>query len=198
MLDDSCHMLSCERLIQPSNNARLSAFSHDNHMKLQTKSTFGNFAIEAEANVTDAQRDYLAGLGLLQVLQRSPASAAEKALAGYDKRPSGFKRDSIPFSEANAQTLADEMEKPISFGEDSGVEPIECSITVSEYVPSVADVKMTDERNAYARNASKLQALATKVGYAGALGDGTKENAPVEFLRAIRAWTNEQLKALEA
>jgi ubiquitin len=165
-------------------------------MKLQTKSTFGNFAIEAEAEVSEAQRDYLANLGLLQVLQRSPASAAEKALAGYDKRPSGFKRDSIPFSEANASTLTAEMEKPISFGEDSGVEPIECAVSVTEYVPSVADVKMTDERNAYARHgkAGDLPAFAAKVGYDGQLGDGTKEGAPVDFLRAIKRFTDEWLR----
>lgn len=167
-------------------------------MKLQTKSTFGNFAIEAEADVTAEQRDYLANLGLLQVLQRSPASAAEKALAGYDKRPSGFKRDSIPFSEANAETLTAEMEKPISFGEDSGVEPIECAVRVTEYVPTVADVKMTDERNAYARHgkAGDLPAFAKTVGYDGQVGDGVAENAPVEFLRAIRRYVNEQLKTL--
>jgi hypothetical protein len=165
-------------------------------MKLETKSTFGNFSIAAEAEVDDAQRDYLASLGLLQLLQRSPASAAEKAMAGYDKRPSGFKRDSIPFNTDNAAVLTQELEKPIKA--EDGIAPIECAVEVSEYVPAEADVKMNDERAAYARNGKQLEKLASKVGYEGALGDGTKENAPVEFLRAIRAWTKAQLAALEA
>jgi hypothetical protein len=191
---ESCHMLSRECPIQPSNQARLSCFSRDNHMKINTKSTFGNFSIEAEADVSDEQRDALASLGLLQVLQRSPASAAEKALAGYDKRPSGFKRDSIPFSEQNAETLEKALQAPISIAD--GVEDVECAVNVTEYVPTESDVKMPDERAAYARNAAQLPKLAAKVGYAGDVGDGSKENAPVEFLRAIRAWSKAQIAAL--
>jgi hypothetical protein len=191
----SCHMLSCECSIQSGNYAGLYYFSHDNHMKLNTKSTFGNFAIEAEADVDEAQRDILAGLGLLQVLQRSPASAAEKAMAGYDKRPSGFKRDSIPFNPANAEKLTEALEKPIEIAKDMS---ISCAVAVSEYVPTEADVKMPDERAAYARNAKAgtLDALAEKVGFDGEVGDGTAENAPVEFLRAIRAWSKAQVAAI--
>lgn len=182
------------QLFNPAITLDTSRCSMTNIMKLNTKSTFGNFAIEAEADVTDEQRDALANLGLLQVLQRSPASAAEKAMAGYDKRPSGFKRDSIPFSKDNAETLTGELEKPIEFAD--GIAAISCAIAVSEYVPTEADVKMTDERNAYARNAAKqsLPALAKKVGYAGELGSGAGADAPVDFLRAIRAWSKEQIK----
>lgn len=163
-------------------------------MKIETSSTFGNFSIVAEAEVSDKQRDALANLGLLQLLQRSPASSAEKAMAGYEKRPSGFKRDSIPFNEANAGTLTSEMQKPIKVGE--GVDDLKVSVVVSEYVPAVGEVKLTDERKAYARNAKKLPALAEKIGYAGEQGDGTEENAPVEFLRALRAWSKAQVAAL--
>lgn len=164
----------------------------DYHMKLNTKSTFGNFSIVVEAEVDEAQRDILAGLGLLQVLQRSPASAAEKKLAGYEKRPSGFKRDSILFTEENALTLANTMSEPIEIAEGVKITP---AITVSEYVPTEADVKMADERRAYARNGEKntLDKLAAKVGFAGEVGDGKSENAPVEFLRAIRAWAKAQV-----
>jgi hypothetical protein len=186
--------------IRATNEPASIPFASDTQMKLQTKSTFGNFAIEAEAEVSEAQRDYLANLGLLQVLQRSPASAAEKALAGYDKRPSGFKRDSIPFNEANAEKLIAAMEAPIEFKENGEevIPAISCSVVATEYVPSVADVKMTDERNAYARHgkAGDLQSFAKTVGYDGAVGDGVAENAPVEFLRAIRRYVNEQLKTL--
>lgn len=160
--------------------------------KLNTSSTFGNFAIVAEAEVDEAQRDILASLGLLQVLQRSPASAAEKKLAGYEKRPTGFKRDSIPFSEDNAETLALVMGEPIEIAE--GVK-ISANITVSEYVPTEADVKMADERSAYALHskAGNLEKWAKKIGFTGELGDGKAENAPVELLRAARAWVKAQL-----
>lgn len=73
---------------------------------LKVKSTFGNFKFAGEAEVTDEQLLILAGAGLLQLLQRSPATAAEKELAGYEKRPAGFKRTAIDFSEANAAVLA--------------------------------------------------------------------------------------------
>lgn len=166
-------------------------------MKINTKSTFGNFAIAASADVSDEQRDALAALGLLQVLQRSPASAAEKALAGYDKRPTGFKRDSIPFNDENAFTLQAEMEKPLEIGE--GIDKLSPAIEVSEYVPTEGKVLMTEERAAYERNASKLEAFAKKVGYNGTdLGDGTKDGAPVEFVRAIRAYSRKLLAELGA
>lgn len=165
-------------------------------MKLNTNSTFGNFAITAEAEVSDAQRDVLASYGLLQLLQRSPASAAEKAMAGYDKRPAGFKRDSIAFSEANAEKLTAELQKPIKV--EDGIADLNVEVVVTEYVPTESDVKMPDERAAYARNgkAGSLPALATKVGFAGEVGDGTTENAPVEFLRAIRAYAKAQVAGL--
>jgi hypothetical protein len=164
-------------------------------MKIQTKSTFGNFAIEAEVEATDSQRDALATLGLLQLLQRSPASAAEKALAGYDKRPEGFKRNSIEFTEANAATLTEAMEKPLAVGD--GVADLQATVVVSEYVPTVGEVKMTAEREAYARHAGDLEAFAKVVGYAGTdLGDGTKDGAPADFVRAIRKYSQDVVAGL--
>lgn len=150
----------------------------------------------AAVDVSPEQRDMLAGLGLLQVLQRSPASAAEKAMAGYDKRPAGFKRDSIPFNDDNALTLQGELEKPIEIGE--GIDKLTCEIAVSEYVPTEGNVKMTEERDAYARRTDDAgrKALAKLVSYSGELGDGTKENAPVEFIRAIRRYSQSIVKGL--
>ena len=81
-------------------------------MKIQTTWTFGNFVITAATTVETAEpvgpvAAALMEKGFLQLLQRVPASNAEKALAGYDKRPTGFKRDSIPYSEENAVALAE-------------------------------------------------------------------------------------------
>ena len=151
--------------------------------------------MEAETEVSQEQLEILGGFGLLQILQRSPMSKAEKALAGYEKRPAGFKRDSIPFNEENAGKLAKVLSEPIEIAEGNKVE---CVVNVTEYVPTEADVKMPDERAAYARNAKAdtLDALATKVGFDGEVGDGTAENAPVDFLRAIRAWSKAQVAAI--
>lgn len=81
-------------------------------MKIQTQWTFGNFVITAETNVETAEpvgpvAQALMEKGFLQLLQRVPASNAEKALAGYEKRPAGFKRDSIAYSEENALALTE-------------------------------------------------------------------------------------------
>lgn len=159
---------------------------------------FGNFEWLAEAEVSDEMVSLLAPLGALQIAQRSPSTAAEKQMAGYDKRPLKFQRGSIPFSEADAETLRKHLSK-LTFKVGEGDAARECQftadVTVSEYVPTEADVKMADERKAYARNGEKntLDKLAAKVGFAGEVGDGKSENAPVEFLRAIRAWAKAQV-----
>lgn len=74
---------------------------------LNCESTFGNFKWVASVEVTEEVALTLASKGLLQILQRSPASEAEKKLAGYEKRPKDFERKMIPFNEANAQTLGE-------------------------------------------------------------------------------------------
>jgi hypothetical protein len=81
-------------------------------MKIQTQWTFGNFVVTAETTVETAEpvgplAAALMEKGFLQLLQRVPASNAEKALAGYDKRPAGFKRDSIPYNAENVEELRD-------------------------------------------------------------------------------------------
>lgn len=56
--------------------------------------------------------------GFLQLLQRVPASKAEKALAGYDKRPAAFKRDSIAWSDENALKLVEAFGKEVEVEKD--------------------------------------------------------------------------------
>lgn len=172
-------------------------------MQIKYGSVFGNFAWSATADVSDELVSVLAPLGALQLAQRSPSTAAEKVLAGYEKRPKGFNRNTIPFSEVGAETLAKNLRTiRLETGRNEKDEPvyaeIKADVTVVEHVPSEADVKMPDERAAYARNAKAdtLDKLAEKVGFEGEVGDGTAENAPVEFLRAIRQWSRDQLKTL--
>src|SRR5215475_14095992 len=71
-------------------------------MKITTPNTnFGFFGWKASAEVSQAMLELLAGLGLLQILQRSPATEAEKKLANYEKRPKGFQRSSIEHNKTN-------------------------------------------------------------------------------------------------
>lgn len=94
-----------------------------NSMKIKTQWTFGNFSITAACNVDTAEpvgsvAQALMEKGFLQLLQRVPASNAEKALAGYDKRPAGFKRDSIVYSDANALALTEAFGTSVEVDKD--------------------------------------------------------------------------------
>lgn len=170
-------------------------------MQIKYGSVFGNYRWDASVEITPEQAALLAPLGALQVAQRSPSTAAEKEMAGYEKRPKGFTRTQIPFSTEGAEVLRKHqsvLEIPIGEDANGKVQTVKLNATVGveQYFGTEADVKMTDERNAYARNAEagKLEQLAKKVGYTGDLGDGAAVEAPVEFLRAIRAWSKEMVK----
>lgn len=157
----------------------------------------GNFAVSAEAEVNPDQFAILADAGLLQFTQRTPFSSAEKLMAGYDKRPAGFKRNSIDYTADNALTLESVLEKPIEIAD--GVTVTLSNISVAEYVPAVAEPKFASERAKYAKvgtDAAKLAKLAKAVSYTGELGDGTAANAPVAFLEAIKLEVKRQLALL--
>lgn len=164
---------------------------------IKCSSTFGNFSVALEAEVSEEQLAVLAGFGLLQLAQRSPASKAEKALAGYEKRPEGFKRESIAFSEANAKVLAGFMEDiKVEIGEKE--QPLAVAATIAEYVPTAAETKWKEEKAKIASKGgdeNKLRALAEAVGYdqpnAALL---TVDN--LEFCAAIRKWVREQVAGL--
>lgn len=170
------------------------------NITIEYGSVFGNFKWNAYAEIDAKLIPVLCALGALQVAQRTPSSAAEKELAGYDKRPVGFKRDSIPYSDDNADTLGSYFrEMKVEIGRDEKDAPIfavvNAEVTTAKYEGSTTDVVMKEERAAYARNAKgegkfkSLEALAVEVGYDGELGDGTAENAPVAFIRAIKDYS---------
>ena len=159
--------------------------------------TMGNFAVSAEGEVTDGQAEILSNFGALQVTQRVPFSNAEKRMAGYEKRPTGFKRNSIVYTEAQAAILESEVSKPIEIAD--GVTIQFAVVQVGEHIPNVVEVKYARERAKYASklaDAAKLQALADAVEYTGELGDGTSAGAPIPFLEAIKSWIEANLKAL--
>lgn len=89
---------------------------------------FGQFLVSAEADITPEQQAIIDQEGVLQVLQRVPASTAEKKLAeqgfcgkwetgkkGGLIRPKDFKRSSIEFSQETAEILA------AGFGKDAEI-----------------------------------------------------------------------------
>lgn len=71
--------------------------------------TFGNFDYDCVAQYDEAHETKLVEAGIVWVAQRKPSSRAEKALAGYEKRPTGFKRNSIAFTEENAAAFPQEF-----------------------------------------------------------------------------------------
>jgi len=110
--------------------------------QIEVSSSFGNIAYTARLDVSEAVEAALLKQGALRILQGKVSGQAEKELAGYDKRPAGYKRTDIPWSEANGQVLAKhykgveveigENEKGESIMEDLGV----TEVIVSEYVPT--------------------------------------------------------------
>lgn len=186
---------------------------HNTMHTLNVTSTFGNFRFTAEAEATDEQLIELGKAGLLQLLQRSPATAAEKELAGYgDKRPKEFKRNSIDFSEANAAILAKHLGKVVVEA-DSTVDAdgkevagaksdLMVLVEVAEHVPnSGAEPKYKAEKDFVklylGSNGGKLASgePRTATSFAGNRGieipegfDAAAWEDSTEFLTAVREW----------
>ena len=86
--------------------------SENKNMKTEITLVFGQFraTVAVSADIDGAGAGAILRLAATQVLQRSPASAAEKKIAGYEKRPEKFNRRedaSMSYSEERAATLAE-------------------------------------------------------------------------------------------
>lgn len=117
--------------------------------KLKTGSLFGNFKWTATTEVSESAIERLAELGLLQIMQRGPSSEAEKVLAGFKKRPEGFKRNSIQFTEDNGETLRKLLSKVTLDGDEVEELPelnFNLEVEVEQYVPTAVDPKFTEEK----------------------------------------------------
>jgi hypothetical protein len=143
--------------------------------------------VEVETDVAVA----LANAGLLQIIQRSPASKAEKSMAndgkGYENRPKDFVRSSIPFSDENAATLSKFLGETIEVAEGIEITPV---VTAKEHVigatkePAYAEEKRIVQK--HIDSGTKMVSWATdKIGYLGG-GDLTPDN--VELLKAVKAF----------
>lgn len=178
---------------------------------LKINTTFGNFKVVGHTEVDEEVLDVLAEAGALQVLQRSPATAAEKELAGYDKkRPEGFKRTDIPFSAANAAVLEKHLSKVKVVGDSTtdaegkevaGKEYVlDFLLEIAEHVPnSGAEPKFKAEKDFVklylSSNGGKLStgAARTVESFAGNRGievgaDTAAWEDDGEFLARVREW----------
>ena len=165
-------------------------------MKLQTTSTFGNFKWTAEAEVTEAQAEILANAGLLQVLQRSPATAAEKSLAGYEKRPDKFERKSIEYTDSNARQLEKFLSAEIEIAD--GVKITPTVVAQFHEIGASAAPKFVEEKAIIARHVKTgdlAEWASETIAYSGETVDHDG-NASNEFLAAVKAYKTKMLASV--
>lgn len=101
----------------------------------------GNIAVKAELALPEGLNPgvaTLAGEGLTQILQRKPSSAWEKVMAGYDKRPEGFKRNSIGYSAKSAEKLEELFNEALPAG-------VAVEFTMTEHVAGEGNAKPSKE-----------------------------------------------------
>jgi hypothetical protein len=160
---------------------------------LTCNSTFGNFKWTASVDVSDEQARVLANAGLLQILQRSPASKAEKVLGKYEKRPSDFVRSSIPFSDENAKTLAKFLGDKVEIADGVTITP-KVAVEYHE-IGAASQPKFVDEKAIAKRHVDAgdfAQWMSETVGFKATVEDVDK----VEVLQAIKAYKARRLAAI--
>ena len=165
------------------------------NMKTEISWTFGNFdltcVVAADVNGPAAER--MLQFAATNILQRGPAGAAEKALAGYDKRPAGFQRNSIAYNEQRAAKLTELFTGKFNLNPDGEPEyALEYACTgVSEHIVggSKQDLKYVEERKVCARHKDDYENfLVNKIGTGVSYEHGTYDNPTTEVLAAIRAY----------
>lgn len=161
---------------------------------VKANSQFGNFEWFGHAEVTDEQYATLASLGFLWVMQRSPSSNAEKSLAGYKKRPDGFKRSNIQYTAESAVELVKLLSAKAEIADGMEITPV--IDNVKEYEPTVATPKYAEERAIIARHVQKkdIDEWITTVGYSGDTVDH-EGNPTTEFLQAVKVYKNKLIAA---
>lgn len=157
---------------------------------LTCKSTFGFFAWVAKCVVPQEVLVILAAKGLLQILQRTPASEAEKAMANAlglwsEKRPKDFERKSIPFTEPSATILREHLG-----GEHEIEDGVKINVEIeTKYHPlgATAEPKFAQEKIVVARHVKDgdfLDWIRDTVGFKGEVTRDHDEN--IALLSAVR------------
>lgn len=165
-------------------------------MKVQATSVFGQFRWTATGEISEPLAGVLLPFAITQVLQRSPSSNAEKAIAGYEKRPDKFKRNSLNFNEGDAETLRKHLESAeieVGEGDEKKTFKLPLSVSVEQYVPTVAESKFTEEKailDRHEKEGDKEEWLLKTVGFKG---DDRDEQA---VLVAVREFKKAALKGL--
>jgi hypothetical protein len=160
--------------------------------QVNASSQFGNFKWFATAEVTDTQKDILADLGFLWVMQRSPSSNAEKSLAGYEQRPKGFKRSEIPFSDENAQALSKLLGADAEIEKDVKISPKVTKVEFYE-INKVAEPAYFDEKKAVNRHIADKTIATWAMDTVGFSGKGDLDDSNVELLKAVKEFKNRLL-----
>lgn len=151
-------------------------------------STFGQSRWVGHADVTDEQFAILANRGFLWTMQRTPSSNAEKEIAGYEKRPDGFKRGSMTFDERFQSILKKNIETAVAIDDEGEIEiSPKCDSIKFHEIGAGVEPKYADEKKAVQRHIDAGDVSdwnVSKVGYEGR--DLTVDN--VEFLKAVKAF----------
>lgn len=159
---------------------------------VKAESTFGNSKWNGHAEVTDAQVAILADLGFLWVMQRSPSSNAEKALAGYEKRPNGFKRSDIPWSDEMGARLKSLLGAKVEIADGIEITPVIDSVKFHEIGAGV-EPKYADEKKIVARHIEAKDIVTWATDTVGFTGEGDLDVENVEFLKAVKAYKQRML-----
>jgi hypothetical protein len=160
--------------------------------QVNAQSQFGNFKWFATAEVSEVQKDILADLGFLWVMQRSPSSTAEKTLAGYEKRPDGFKRSQIEFSDENAQALSKLLGADAEIADGVKITP---NITKVEFyeIGAVKEPAYADEKKAVLRHIEAKDIAKWAMDTVGFNGEGDLNVENVALLKAVKEFKNRLL-----
>lgn len=160
---------------------------------VNAKSTFGNFKWVAKCEVSDVVLAILADLGFLWVMQRTPSSNAEKTLAGYEKRPAGFKRSEIAYSDDAAKKLQQLLGAKAEIADDVEITPQILSVVFHEIGAGV-EPKYADEKKIVARHIEKKDIVSWNDENVKFTGEGDLDVDNVEFLKAVKAYKTRMLQ----
>lgn len=155
---------------------------------------YGNFNLRVEATYDEAHRETLEGLGILQVMQRVPASTADKALdgknwlpgkkAGTLLKPDKWSRTgNIPYSPEAAQKLKDgAMGERVEIAEGVFINFRVVGVTEHESgtaSPMKRAAAFVDSLLAFPETAEKMRGMFKTMGLADA--ETAERDALVEF-----------------
>lgn len=168
-------------------HTEVKGLSRNQMPQVKAESTFGNYKWFANAEISAEQAATLANLGFLWIMQRSPSSNAEKVMAGYEKRPEGFKRNSIDFSDAGVKTLSTELSKAIEIADGQSITPVVSKVVFHE-IGAGAEPKFAEEKRIVARHVEAKDIATWAIDKVGFTGEGDLDTENVEFLKAVKAY----------